>query len=88
MSVTTNQIIAMCFPLLTVAVAWGMAFYVKWSIKMNRQRRRHATPTATASAADVPVDFSVVEALEEADRLIREVKSHLPPRRSRTSVTQ
>jgi hypothetical protein len=35
----TNKIIAMCFPLLTLAIAWGMAYYARrtWGAKANKK---------------------------------------------------
>jgi hypothetical protein len=68
---TTNQIIAMFFPLFTAAVVALVVLFIRrpWAEKRDSEILTSGTRTV--------YDVEVVEALEEADRLIRRAISQV-----------
>lgn len=92
MTATTNQIIAMLFPLLAVVAAWGVAFHVKKSVERERRRFREYDQTTLIKEATAGVDevkeamaSQYTLALDEAERLIRSAEREIQRARSLAS---
>jgi F0F1-type ATP synthase membrane subunit b/b' len=76
MNATANQIIAMCFPLLTAAVVWLVALFVRW--RWGRSRSAvHEAEVDIASNSKVSVKGEIQQALGQAERLIHQVQRQL-----------
>jgi hypothetical protein len=77
MNATTNQIIAMCFPLLTVAVVWLVALYVR-----RRWGRSRSTPEFPIDVLSTQMErkgeeVSITADPENARRLLSQAQRKL-----------
>jgi hypothetical protein len=79
MNATANQIIAMCFPLLTVAVVWLVALFVRRSLNSKKRQAAtvHEAEVEIASKSGVSVKGEIQQALGQAERLIHQVQRQL-----------